>query len=178
MSDPLKDVTATVSGISTAVARKTNPHAGATEKDIQAAVVAITAIRQAIDADPLGPTQVVAAGKLNWINSFLKEMREFRLVDRHNAEILWIYFNAEHGRRFPGETPAQTLDAHQVVSPLTAKEIRDSLVHTTASSRELRQFAYGPDDYDVDNAFAEIKDRIPDEVLLSRAAQEGPGDES
>lgn len=160
------------------VARKTNPHAGATEKDILAAKVAIVGIQQAIDADPLGPTQVLAAGKLNWINSFLKEMREFRLVDRQNAEILWIYFNAEHGRRFPGETPAQVLDAHSVVSPLTAKEIRDSIEHTTASSRELRQQVYGPDDYDVDNAFAEIKDRITDEALLSRAAQEGPGDES
>lgn len=171
MSNPFKS-------LSGYVTRKTNPHAGATEKDVQAARVAIVAIQQAIDADPLGPTKVLADGKLNWINSFLREMKEFRLVDRHNAEILWTYFNAEHGRRFPGETPSQVLDAHSEVSPLTAKEIRDSLVHTTASSRELRQQVYGPDDYDVDNAFAEIKDRIPDDELLSRARQEGAGNES
>lgn len=174
MSSPFKPF----ENLAPMVARKTNPHAGATEKDILAAQIAIVAIRQRIDADHLGPTQVLAAGRLNWINSFLREMKEFKLVSRENAEILWVYFNAEHGRRFPGETPAQVLDAHQVVSPMTAKEIRDSFEFTTASSRELRQQAYGPDDYDFDNVAKKLVDDIPDEALLKRAAQEGPGDES
>jgi hypothetical protein len=175
MSDDLK---LAVGSASASVARKSNPHAGATQQDIQAATVAIVAIQQAIDADPLGPTKVLADGKRNWINSFLREMREFRLVDRNNAEILWVYFNAEHGRRFPGETPSQVLDAHSEVSPLTAQEIRDSIKIETASAPEMRRQVYGPDDYDFDNHARKLVDDIPDEALLSRARQDGAGNES
>lgn len=163
---------------SASIAPKTNPHAGATQKDVQAATIAIVAIRQAIDSDELGPTRVVSDGKLAWINTFLREMLEFRLVDRDNAEILWKYFEHEHRRRFPDETPAQVLDAHSEVSPLTVKEIRDSFKITTASAPEMRRQAYGPDDYDFDNHARKLVDDIPAADLLSRANQEGAGDES
>lgn len=125
-------------------------------------------VMTAILADPLGPTKVLADGKLTWINSFLHAMRGFPGVDRDMAELQWQLYTQEHARRFPGETPKQVMDDTHVRSETTAQEIRDAFEHDTASSREQRKEIYGPDDYDVDNAVKQAVDSFTDDELLKK----------
>lgn len=125
-------------------------------------------VMMAILADPLGPTKVLADGKLTWINRFLYAMRGFPGVDRDTAEYQWLLYEQEHARRFPGETPKQVMDDTHVRSETTAQEVRDAFEHDTSSSREQRQELYGPDDYDVDNAVQRAKDSFTDDELLKK----------
>lgn len=145
-----------------------NPFKGATMKDVDVAKEVIRLIMVAIDADPIGPTRVVADGKQAWINRFLKETRGVRLIDRGNAEILWVYFEHEHARRFPNETPSQVLDDIHERTPATAADIRRSIRHDIASTEEGRRAVYGPDSYDVENAFKRALDEVSDEELTPK----------
>ena len=120
-----------------------NPYAGASHKDVQVAQVAIEAIRKVIVADEIGPTKVIADGKQEWINRFLREMRGYRLVDRGHAEILWVYFTQVHGARFPGLTPKEVLDDWFVSTPPTHTEIYTAWRIDSASSHEAREQFYG-----------------------------------
>lgn len=148
-----------------------NPFRAATQKDADAAIAVQGFIMKAIDADPLGPTKVVADGKQAWINRYLREVANVKLLDRDCAEILWRYFKTEHQRRFPNETPSQVLDSHSEVSPLTADEIRQTIKIDSASAPEARRLYYGRDSYDYENAVKKMIDEIPDQTLLDRAAQ-------
>lgn len=133
-----------------------------------ATLKAIELMMKAVLADPLGPTKVLADGKLTWVNSFLEAMRGFPGVDRDMAELQWRLYTQEHGRRFPGESPKQVMDDTHIRSETTAQEIRDAFDHDTASTREQRQELYGPDDYDVANAVKQAVDSFTDDELLKQ----------
>lgn len=150
-----------------------NPFAGATQKDADAAVVVQGNIMMAIDADPLGPTKVVADGKQAWINRYLKEVSGVKLLDRHCGEILWTYFVHQHRRRFGAEKASVTLDSHTERTPLTAEEIRRTIKIDSASSPDARRQFYGRDSYDYENAVKKMVDEIPAEQLL-RGNQQAP----
>ncbi len=137
-----------------------NPFAGAHAKDVQVAMVAIEAIRKQIDRDEIGPTQVLAHGKLVWINTFLREMSGFRLVDRGHAEILWRWFEERHQSRFPGMAPQQVLDQWHEASPITQAEIDKGWTVDSASSYEARTRFYGRDG-NPDNLLKQLVDDQP-----------------
>lgn len=135
------------------------------KEQVEKTMVEIKAIMEAILGDPLGPTKVLADGKTVWINTFLRAMQGYPGVDREMAEYQWALYEQEHSKRFPGETPRKVLDTTHVVSDPTPKEIRDSFQHDTASSEAMRKEVYGPDGYDIDNAFREAKDSLTDDEL-------------
>lgn len=135
------------------------------DEQVEMTTVAIGNIMRAVLADPLGPTKVVADGKVVWINSFLDAMRGCAGVDREMAEYQWALYVKEHAKRFPGESPKKVMDDTHIRSDTTAREIREAFKHDTASSRATRQEVYGPDDYDVDNAVRRAADSLTDEEL-------------
>lgn len=128
----------------------------------------IKAIMESILADPLGPTKVVAGGKIVWINTFLDALQGYPGVDREMAEYQWALYTQEHARRFPGESAAKVLDDTHVISDHTPQEIRDSFQHDSASSEEARRELYGPDSYDMENAVKQAVDSFTDDELTKK----------
>lgn len=158
-----------------------NPAQAATMKDVEAAKVAIAAIVKAIESNPIGPAEVLAGGKAEWINRFLREMVGFRLVDRENAEILWAHFEMVHAARFGPPhyaaviPPAVVLDNWFEASPMNAREVRQSFRVESASAPEARQRFYGPDG-NPDRMLEELLDDIPDDELTKAANDPGGED--
>lgn len=137
-----------------------NPIRGASSKDVKVAEVAIRAVCKVIEADEIGPTKVIADGKQAWVNHFLAHMRGYRLVDRGNAEILWVWFLALHQQRFPGMTPKDVLDRWHEASPITQADVDKAWKVDSASSREARERFYGPGG-DPEQTLRELVDRTP-----------------
>lgn len=83
---------------------------------------------------------IVAGGKQNYINTFLKEFRAFKGIDRDMPEMLWKLFLAEWGKKFGKLHPGRYLDSLEVRTPPTAKEIEDAWEIDSASSDEARRY--------------------------------------
>jgi len=94
-------------------------------------------------ADQMLHALIVAGGRVNYIQTFLREFRSMAGADRAMAEMLWSLFldqwKAAHGRLHP----KTFLDAIEQHTPPTAKEIDDAWVVESASSDEGRRYFEG-----------------------------------
>lgn len=90
-------------------------------------------------SDELLLAEVLAGGRLNWRNTFLREFRGLP-VDAECADLLWRLFSQEFKRKFGNVRPRVILDTANVPTPLTEREIEDSWVIENASSDDARRY--------------------------------------
>lgn len=89
--------------------------------------------------------QTVAGGPQDWRNRFLRETRGLA-VDAGVADQLFAFFCHQVQARFGHElSPARLLDALEVSSPPTQREIDESWEAESFSSEEGRRYFYGAD---------------------------------
>lgn len=86
---------------------------------------------------------ILAGGRDNYINTFLREFRGAKGADREMAEMLLSLFidqwKAKHGRMHP----KTFLDKVEIVRPPTEQEIEDAWEVESASSTEGKRYFGG-----------------------------------
>ena len=91
-------------------------------------------------ADEMLHALVLAGGRANYINTFLREFRGMNGADREMADMLLSLFidqwKAKHGRLHPG----RFLDAIDQRTPPTDTEIDEAWEDESASSEDGRQY--------------------------------------
>jgi hypothetical protein len=98
---------------------------------------------EAVLGDDILHALILGGGKLNYLNTFLREFRSMEGADRDMAEMLWALFldqwQTKHGRLHP----KTFLDAIEQHTPPTDKEIDDAWEVESASSDEGRRYFEG-----------------------------------
>jgi hypothetical protein len=82
---------------------------------------------------------VLGGGRSAYINVFMREFRSQRGVDREMAEMLFQVYLEEWKKKHGKLHPKKYLDALDIPTPPTEKEIEDAWVHESASSDDARR---------------------------------------
>lgn len=109
-------------------------------KDYKSAMLQVETHMYDVLGDDKMLALVMGGGKHNYINTFTREFRSFRGVDRDMAEMLWSLFFDEWKRKFGRLHPRDYLDKLEIKTPPTDKEIEDAWEHESASSDDARRY--------------------------------------
>lgn len=109
-------------------------------KDYKAAMLNIERHMDGVLSDDTLLAYVIGGGKHNYLSTFQREFRSFKGVDREMGEMLWTLFLDEWKRRYGRLHPKKYLDALEMPTPPTDKEIEDAWVHDSASSDDARRY--------------------------------------
>jgi len=121
-----------------------HPWHGANPKDVTVALVAFSHLLSTIQANrPMASEILARCDRIEWRNVFLREYKQFRLVDGGCADDIYREIAKIHRAQFPGMTPKQVLDAWAPPSPLTQAEIDAAWEIESDSCEEAQRMLYG-----------------------------------
>lgn len=109
-------------------------------KEYKDAMVAIETHLYDVLSDDRLLALILGGGRPNYLNTFQREFRGYRGVDREMGDMLFQEFFAQWKQKYGRLHPKAYLDKLDIPTPLTDKEIEDAWEVESASSDDARRY--------------------------------------